>query len=334
MTDLDPRRGLGAGLGAYVLWGLLPLYFTVLAPAGPAEVVAHRALWSLVFCAAVLTVTRTWRELVVVLRSPRTLGLLALAAVLLATNWLVFVLGVQTDRVVDASLGYFVNPLVTVTLAVTVLHERLRRAQVVALSFGALAVVVLAVGYGQVPWIALVLAASFGLYGLIKNRGVRGVAAAPGLAAETLVLAPLALAFLLVLHAQGHGTFLGHGWGHAALLALSGVLTSVPLLLFNAAARVLPLTVVGLLQYVTPVMHFVIGVALLGERMPPARWAGFALVWVALTVLTVDGLRAGRGARRVGAGAVARPGSGPGRGPGDGGELSAPDAAGRPPRRP
>lgn len=319
MTDQDTRRGLAAGLGAYVLWGLLPLYFTLLAPAGPAEVIAHRALWSLAFCAAVLQVTRTWRELGTVLRSPRTLGLLALAAVLLATNWLVFVLGVQTDRVVDASLGYFVNPLVTVALAVTVLHERLRRPQVVALGFGAAAVVVLTLGYGQVPWIALVLAVSFGLYGLIKNRVGRGVAAAPGFAAETLLLAPFALAYLLVLHAQGRGTFVGEGWGHAALLALSGVVTSVPLLLFNSAARTLPLSVVGMLQYVAPVMHFVIGVAVLGERMPPARWAGFALVWVALAILTVDGLRAGRAARRVAAG---------------GGSLSGTDAPGRPRRRP
>ena len=317
MTDQDPRRGLAAGLGAYVLWGLLPLYFTVLAPAGPAEVIAHRALWSLAFCAGVLLVTRTWGELVAVLRSPRTLALLALAAVLLATNWLVFVLGVQTDRVVDASLGYFINPLVTVALAVTVLHERLRRVQVVALGFGAAAVVVLTVGYGRVPWIALVLAGSFGLYGLIKNRVGRGVGAAPGFAAETLLLAPLALGFLLVLHAQGRGTFLGNGWEHAALLALTGVVTSVPLLLFNSAARTLPLSVVGMLQYVAPVMHFVIGVAVLGERMPPARWAGFALVWVALAILTVDGVRAGRTARRVAARAV-----------------SATDAPGRPPRRP
>ncbi|GEL96325.1 EamA family transporter RarD [Cellulomonas composti] len=294
MSDAPDRRGLTAGIGAYVLWGLLPLYFTVLAPATADEVVAHRAVWSLLFCCLLLVVTRSWRAFVVVLRDRRTLGLLALAAVLLATNWLVFVFGVQSGHVVDASLGYFVNPLVTVALAVLVLHERVRTVQWVALGCGAAAVMVLTVGYGRVPWIALTLAVSFGLYGLIKNRVGRTVGAMPGFAAETLVLAPVALAYLAWLGASGRGTFVGNGVGHAALLAFTGVVTTVPLLLFNDAARRLPLTVVGLLQYITPTMHFVIGVLLLDEHMPPARWWGFALVWVALVALAVDGWRTGR----------------------------------------
>ncbi len=297
------RRGLASGVAAYALWGLLPLYFTVLAPAGPDEIVAHRALWSLLVCAALLTATRTWRAFVVVLRDRRTLGLLTLAAVLLATNWLVFVLAVATDRVVDASLGYFVNPLVTVALAVTVLHERLRTVQWVALGCGAAAVAVLTLAYGRVPWIALTLAVSFGLYGLIKSRVGRHVAAVPGFAAETLVLAPLAAGWLVWLHVQGAGTFVGNGIGHAALLALSGVATTVPLVLFNSAAARLPLSVVGLLQYLTPLLHLVIGVVVLHEPMPPARWWGFALVWLALVVLTVDAVRTSRAAalaRRTG----------------------------------
>ena len=297
MSDPTDRRGLAAGAGAYFLWGLLPLYFTVLAPAGADEVVAHRAVWSLLFCCALLVVTRTWRSFVAVLRDRRTLALLALAAVLLATNWLVFVFGVQSGHVVDASLGYFINPLVTVALAVLVLHERVRTVQWVALGCGAAAVAVLTLGYGRVPWIALTLAVSFGLYGLIKNRVGRSVGATPGFAAETLVLAPVALAYLGWLAASGRGTFVGNGAWHAVLLAFTGVVTTVPLLLFNDAARRLPLTVVGLLQYLTPAMHFVIGVVVLDERMPPARWWGFALVWAALVVLAVDGWRQGRAAR-------------------------------------
>ncbi|GEA85944.1 EamA family transporter RarD [Cellulomonas gelida] len=290
------RRGLASGLGAYALWGLLPLYFTALAPAGADEVVAHRALWSLLLCLALLRVTRSGRAFVGALRDRRTLGLLSLAAVLLATNWLVFVLAVESGHVVDASLGYFVNPLVTVALAVAVLRERLRVVQWAALGCGAAAVAVLALAYGRMPWVALTLAVSFGLYGLIKSRVGRHLGAVPGFAAETLVLAPLALAYVLWLTARGGGTFVGHGTGHAVLLALTGVVTTVPLLLFNTAAARLPLSVVGLLQYLTPLLHFVIGVVVLHEHMPPARWWGFALVWLALVVLGVDAARTSRAA--------------------------------------
>jgi chloramphenicol-sensitive protein RarD len=288
------RSGLLAGVGAYVLWGVLPLYFPLLQPAGAVEIVAHRVIWSLVFCVALLAVTRTWGAFVGTLRNRRTLGLLTLAAVLLAVNWIVFVFGVLSDRVVDASLGYFINPLVTVGLAVLVLHERLRPVQWVALGFGAAAVLVITIGLGSVPWIALTLAASFGFYGLIKNRVGRSVGAVPGLATETLVLAPLALAYLLVLQAHGTGSFSTHGTWHAAALASAGVVTAIPLLLFGSAARRLPLALVGMLQYIAPVMQFLIGVVVLDEQMPPARWFGFALVWVALVTLSVDGLRHSR----------------------------------------
>jgi chloramphenicol-sensitive protein RarD len=288
------RSGLLAGVGAYVWWGVLPLYFPLLQPTGPVEIVAHRVIWSLVFCVALLAGTRTWGAFVATLRDRRTLGLLTLAAVLLAVNWIVFVLGVLSDRVVDASLGYFINPLVTVGLAVLVLHERLRPVQWVALGFGAAAVLVITIGLGSVPWIALTLAASFGSYGLIKNRVGRSVGAVPGLATETLVLAPLALAYLLVLQAHGTGSFSTHGAWHAVALASAGVVTAIPLLLFGSAARRLPLALVGMLQYITPVMQFLIGVVVLDEEMPPARWFGFALVWVALVILSADGLRHSR----------------------------------------
>jgi chloramphenicol-sensitive protein RarD len=295
------RSGLAAGLGAFGLWGLMPLYFPLLKPAGAVEIIANRVVWSLVFCLLLLAVTRTWGSFVAVLRSGRTVTTLGIAAALLAVNWLVYVYAVLSGHVVDAALGYFINPLVTVALAVVVLHERLRRVQWVALGFGAAAVVVITVGYGKLPWIALVLAASFGSYGLIKNRVGRTVEAAPGLAVETLVLAPLALGYLLVIGARGTGTFTGYGGWHAVALASAGIVTAVPLLLFSAAARRLPLSVIGLIQYVTPVLQFVIGVTVGGEHMPVARWVGFGLVWVALVVLTVDGVRSARAPRAVAA---------------------------------
>lgn len=293
---LDPR-GLATGLGAYLLWGVLPLYFELLKPSGAVEVVAHRVLWSLIFCAAVLSVTRTWRAFGVVLRNRRTMALVATAAVLLAVNWLTFVFAALSGHVVDASLGYFINPLVTVLLAVVVLRERLRRLQWVSLGFGALAVVVITVGYGRLPWVALTLAVSFGVYGLIKNRVGRSVAAAPGLAAETLVLAPVSAGYLVWLQTTGDATFGVSGGWHALALAGTGIATALPLLLFGEAARRLPLSVVGMLQYLAPVLQFLIGVLVLHETMPPARWWGFALVWVALVLLTVDGVRNQRSRR-------------------------------------
>ncbi|ROS31558.1 EamA family transporter RarD [Cellulomonas sp. PhB150] len=304
MPSTPTRSGLLAGIGAYALWGVLPLYFPLLQPAGAVEIVAHRVVWSLLFCLLLLRVTRTWQPFLETLRNRRTLTLLAAAAVLLAVNWIVFVVGILSDRVVDAALGYFINPLVTVGLAVVVLRERVRPVQWVALGFGAAAVVVITVGYGRLPWIALTLAFSFGFYGLIKNRVGRSVGAVPGLATETLVLAPLALGYLVVLQAQGTGSFSTHGGWHAVALASAGVVTAVPLLLFGTAARRLPLSVVGMLQYIAPVLQFLIGVLVLDERMEPARWWGFALVWVALVILSVDGLRHSR------AEALARRGAG------------------------
>jgi chloramphenicol-sensitive protein RarD len=294
----DPQRvGVLMGLGAYGLWGVFPLYFTALDPAGPVEILLHRVVWTLVVCAVLLTLTRSWAGALGVVRSGRALAMLAAAAVLIATNWLVYIYGVLSEQVVQTALGYYINPLVTVLLGVLVLRERLRPAQWVAVGVGAVAVAVMAAAYGGVPWIALTLAASFGLYGLLKNRVGRSVGAVHSLSVETAVLAPVALAGVAWLQVDGSATFADLGLGHALLLASTGVATAVPLLMFAGAAGRVPLSTIGLLQYLTPTLQLLIGVAVLGEPMPPARWVGFGLVWLALAVLTVDMLRAGR--RRV-----------------------------------
>jgi chloramphenicol-sensitive protein RarD len=294
---VDERRlGTASGLTAYALWGLFPLYFPLLEPAGGLEIVAHRVLWSLLFIAVLLTVVRRWRLVGALVVDRRRLLVLAGAALLIAANWLVFVSGVNSGHVVETSLGYFINPLVSVLLGVVVFGERPRRLQWVAVGIAALAVAVLTVDYGRPPWIALSLAFTFGLYGLLKK--VVRVEAAPGLFVETALVALPAVVVLGVLHADGAGTFGNAGAGHALLLATSGVATAIPLLLFAAAASRIPLSVVGLLQYLTPLMQLSIGVFVYGEDMPPARLAGFAIVWVALAVFTADGLRHARGATR------------------------------------
>lgn len=305
---MSQRRGALLGFSAYLLWGSFPLYFPLLAPAGAVEVLIHRVLWTLVVCAVALTVLQAarrtaWAPVRALVSSPRTVALLAVAATVIAVNWGVYIYAVQTDHVVEASLGYFINPLITVTLAVVVLKERLRRLQWAALAVGAVAVVVITVDYGRPPWISLVLAVSFGTYGLAKTRlggaGGARLSALTSLTAETLILAPFALVALVVLEASGAGTFSRDAPWHPLLLASAGIVTAVPLLLFAAGAARVPLTTTGLLQYVTPVIQLAIGVAVLGEAMPASRWAGFALVWVALVALTVDMLRTARRRRAV-----------------------------------
>ncbi|WP_321575261.1 EamA family transporter RarD [Oerskovia douganii] len=291
------RLGLTLGASAYVLWGAMPLFFPLLKPAGPLEIIGHRVVWSLLFCLLLLVVMRQLPAYRAAFRSRRTVGLLAIASVLVATNWTVYVYGVLSGHVLDAALGYFINPLVTVLLAVVVLKERLRPAQWVALGIGTAAVVVLTFGVGRLPWIALTLATSFGLYGLVKNRVGRDVEALPGLAVETTLLFPVALGYLVYLGVTGVGTFATEGPGHALLLASSGVVTALPLLLFGSAARRLPLSLVGMLQYLAPVLQFLVGLLVFHETMPPARWAGFSLVWLALIVLSVDALRSMRVSR-------------------------------------
>jgi chloramphenicol-sensitive protein RarD len=292
---VDERRvGVAAGLAAYVVWGLFPLYFPLLEPAGGLEIVAHRVVWSLLFVGLLLGVRRGWPQVRAAIADRRTLLVLGAAAVLIVANWLVFVYGVNSGHVVETSLGYFITPLVSVLLGVAVFRERLRRLQWVAVGAAAVAVVVLTVDYGRPPWIALILACSFGTYGLIKKRaGVDGI---QSFGFETAVLFVPAVAYLLFLGSTGEGTFTSEGPGHAALLALGGVFTAVPLMLFGAATFRIPLTTVGVLQYLAPTLQFLIGVAVYGEPMPASRLAGFALVWLALAIFTVDAVR---GARRV-----------------------------------
>lgn len=294
---MDERRlGVVSGLAAYSLWGLFPLYFPLLEPAGGLEIVAHRVLWSLLFVALLLTVVRRWGQVRALLADRRRVLVLLGAAVLIAANWLVFVYGVNSGHVVETSLGYFINPLVSVLLGVVVFSERLRTLQWVAVGIAAVAVLVLTIDYGRPPWIALALAGSFALYGLMKKL-VR-TEAAPGLFVETALVSIPAAVVLAVAHSAGDGTFANAGTGHALLLVSSGVATAVPLLLFAAAARRIPLSTVGLLQYLTPTMQLAIGVFVYGEPMPPVRLVGFAIVWVALAVLTADTLRHARASSR------------------------------------
>ncbi len=283
------------GLGAYSIWGLFPAFFPLLAPAGPTEILAHRMVWTLVLMLGVLVLTgrlHTLRGL-----PPRTWAMAGAAAVLISVNWGVYIYAVNSGKVVEAALGYFINPLVSVLLAVLVLRERLRRWQLVALGVAAVAVAALTIDYGRPPWLALTLAASFGLYGLIKKTVPLDPRAS--LTAEGLVVVPFALAWLVWLQVQGAGTAISLGTGHTLLLLAAGPLTAVPLLLFGGAAQRVPLATLGLLQYLTPVLQFIWGVAVVHENMPSSRWLGFGLVWAALVVFTVDAVRNARSSRRA-----------------------------------
>ncbi|WP_320067456.1 EamA family transporter RarD [Micromonospora sp. RTGN7] len=295
MTPL--RLGYLYGLGAYLLWGFFPLYFKLLQPAGPLEILAHRIVWSMVFVTLLLAALRNIGFLRALVRRPRTLAGIAAAAMLIAVNWGTYIYLVNSERVVETALGYFINPLVSVLLGVTVLRERLRPAQWLALGIGAAAVGVLTVDYGRLPWLALTLAVSFAAYGLVKKR--LGLPAAEGLFVESAVLALPALGYLGWLATTGDPAF-GHvSAGHTALLVLAGAATAIPLLFFAGAANRLPLTALGMLQYVAPILQLGCGVLIFHEPMPPARLAGFALVWLALLVFTTDALRRSRRSRRT-----------------------------------
>ena len=284
------QRGIVAGVTAYLIWGLFPLYWPLLEPAGALEILAHRMVWSLVVMALLVTGLRQWRA---IFRMPaRVFGLVVAAAVLIAVNWGMYIWAVNNGRVVEAALGYYINPLVSVLLGVLVFTERLRVGQWIAVALGAAAVLVIAVGGGAVPYIAIGLALTFATYGLVKK--VVPLQPTESLTAEGLVLVVPATAYLVVLQAAGTSTLTGHGTGHVLLLLSTGLVTVGPLLAFAAAARALPLSVLGLLQYITPTVQFLLGVLYFGEHMPPARWIGFGLVWAALAVLTSDALRSRR----------------------------------------
>ena len=287
--DAEARAGLLYGAAAYLLWGLFPLYWPLLEPAGAIEILAQRMLWSLVVMLIALACTGGFAGARAILRNRAQRTWLALAAVVVTVNWGTYIWGVNTGHVVETSLGYFINPLFTIVLGVVVLGERLRRIQWIAVAIGAAAVVVISVDYGRLPWIALTLAVSFGLYGFFKKKAAAG--AADSLAVETGVIFLPALVTLIVIDARGQLVFGHHSAGNSLLLATTGIVTAVPLLFFAASTRRLPLSVLGLLQYLAPVLQFSVGVGIRHEPLPTAELIGFVLVWVALVVLTVDGLR-------------------------------------------
>lgn len=288
----DGRIGLLNGFAAYGMWGLVPLFWPLLKPAGSVEILAHRMVWSLAFVGVALLFVRQWGWAKELLRQPKRLGLVAVAAAVITVNWGVYIWSVNSGHVVEASLGYFINPLVSIALGVLLLKERLRPAQWAAVGTGFAAVLVLAIGYGQPPWISLVLAFSFGTYGLVKKKV--NLSGLESLAAETAVQFLPALGYLLWLGAQGRSTFGTEGVGHGLLLASAGLITALPLVCFGAAAIRVPLSTLGLLQYLAPVFQFLLGIWYFHEAMPAERWAGFALVWLALILLTWDALRTAR----------------------------------------
>lgn len=283
---MEERRGFVLGAAAYVMWGAFPLYWPLLEPAGAVEILAHRVFWSVATMGVMVVLLRRGRAVAAVVRDPRRRLLLGGAAAVIAVNWGTYIWGVNNGRVIEASLGYFINPLVTVLMGVLLLGERLRRGQWVAVGIAGVAVVGLAVEYGHPPWVALVLAFSFGTYGLLKKQA--GVDAVESLTFETMVLAPLALGYLIWL---GPGRFTAEGGGHVLLLMTTGIVTAVPLLCFGAAAIRIPMTTLGLLQYLAPILQFLLGVLWKHEAMSPMRWVGFSLVWVALVIFTAEAIR-------------------------------------------
>jgi len=280
------NKGILSGIAAYTMWGFFPIYFKAMQAVPALQIVAHRLAWSLVFLAGVVTLARGWAVLRPALNR-RGLAIYLAAAALLAFNWLVYVYGVNNGYILEASLGYFINPLVNVLLGVVFLRERLPLSKWIPIGIAAAGVLYLTVSYGRLPWIALALAFSFGLYGLTKKYSPLG--SLHGLTMETAVLFVPAAAYLMAAETLGTGAF-GHGAPHVTvLLALSGVITAIPLLLFSAAARAIPLTTLGMLQYIAPTLQFLVGVFIYGEAFTPERVVAFSLIWLALVILTVGG---------------------------------------------
>ncbi len=297
------RLGVVYGAAAYGLWGLFPLYWPLLRPAGAIEILAHRVCWSLLFVALLLVARRHRGWLRRLLDRPAVLAVLVTAALVISVNWGTYIWGVTNGHIVETSLGYYINPLVTVVLGVVLLGERLRQAQWAAVGLATVAVAVLTADYGRPPWIALILAFSFGTYGLLKKQADAG--AVEGLTVETAVLVLPALGYLGWLESTGRAAFGHAGALNVALLVLAGAVTAIPLLLFGAAATRVPLVTLGLLQYLAPTFQLLIGVLVFDEPLPPVRLAGFILVWAALALLTVESLTHQRRALRRSAAAVA-----------------------------
>jgi chloramphenicol-sensitive protein RarD len=282
----DARRGFLLGVAAYLMWGAFPLYWPLLEPAGAVEILANRVVWSCITMGVLVLALRRRGQFRHLLRDRRVRLLLTFAAAVITVNWVTYIWGVNNDRVVETSLGYFINPLVTVLMGVLILHEQLRRLQWIALGIASLAVVVLTLDYGRLPWVALVLAFSFGSYGLCKKTA--NVGATESLAYETAVLAPFAAVYLVWLGTTGDSNFAAHGTGHALLFLTTGIVTAVPLICFGAAATRVSMVTLGLLQYLAPIVQFALGVLYFHEDMPAGRWVGFVLVWIALAIFTVE----------------------------------------------
>ena len=277
------------GIAAYGIWALFPFYFRAVDYVAPIEIIANRIIWSFVLLMIIMTVTRQWGTLRIAAGNRKALGLVALGAIFVAANWSTYVIAISTNHALQASLGYFINPLVIVGLGVFVLKERLRPMQWLAVAIAALAVLVLTVSYGSLPWIALILAFSWAIYGFIKRYV--GWGAIESIAVETAVLTPVALAVMLVLFLNGTAVFFADGISTSLLLMLAGPITTIPLLFFTGAATRVPFSTLGLLQYITPIGLFIVGVVFFGEEMSQMRWVGFAMIWVALIVFTIDARR-------------------------------------------
>ncbi|ADK29173.1 EamA family transporter RarD [Corynebacterium pseudotuberculosis] len=272
------------GFLAYLLWGLFPAYFPLLLPAAPLEIIAHRIIWTGVVMALAITATKKWRELRDA--SLATWLRIAIAAILIAANWLIYVIAVNSQHVADAALGYFINPLVSVLLGVVFLAERLRKLQTLSVIVATIAVLLLSIVGGHVPVISLLLAASFGFYGLVK----KGLPLSPSasLAAETLILMPVALVYVVYLESTGVGTFFSHGSAHSALLISAGLVTAIPLLLFGIAAKLIPLSTIGMLQYMTPTFQMLWAVFVVNEQLDTIRWVGFVIIWISVGIYLTD----------------------------------------------
>jgi chloramphenicol-sensitive protein RarD len=287
----NTKTGLLFGVTAYILWGLFPLYWPLLEPAGALEIVGHRAVWSLVFCVIALSITKAIKPALATMRRPKVFAKLLAATALISINWIVYIWATNNGHVVEASLGYYINPIIMIAIGIILLKEKMRKLQWASVSIAALGVLVLTIDYGRLPWVALALALSWGTYGFIKKQ--LGLGALEGLGIETAIAAPFYLAYLTWIGVEGSGHF-GSGIGLTLLLIGSGVVTAIPLLLFNGAGNRLPYTVIGLLQFITPTLQFSIGVWVRHEDMPTARWAGFLIIWLALVVLATDLVRSSR----------------------------------------
>ena len=291
----DERRGMWFAMACYAIWGVFPLYFRLLAPVPAIDILAHRIIWSLGFLLILLTARQEWRWLGPALRTPRTLGLYALAGIVLAVNWYTYIWAVNAGFVIESSLGYFINPLVSVLLGVVFLHERLRAGQWAAIATAAGGVLFLTISYGQLPWIALILAFTFGFYGLLKKHGT--LHSMQGLTIETGTLVLPALVLLFFRETSGADSLVSYGWGKTLLLLSTGVVTVLPLVWFASAARLIPLSLLGILQYIAPTLQFLVGALIFREPFAASQLVGFGFIWAGLVVFALAGLRAAAKAR-------------------------------------